>query len=427
VHINRGFYNPIALAVLSVAILVAGRVCLRPPIQWIERLSTTAVFAILGSAAAVEIVLLWSTVGENTVVTWGVVGLGILGVVQAARLGPWRRMCVTTLLVLFAIVASSSFLRDPTPNIDVLMFQQTGAAWLLHGKNPYAARYPNLYEADTTFYGPGVVGPDNRLTVGLPYPPLSLLMTLPAYVAGGDSRFADVVAIAAAAGLMFFARPSRWTGMIAALYLLTPRVLYVIEYAWTEALFAFSFSLLMFCAVRWRRGLPYALGIFLATKQYSIFALPFLPLLFGGADAWRSAARALGIAAIVAAAVTVPFVIWDPYAFWRSIVEFQVVQPLRVDALSHVVWIHKYFPRVPLQQALPFVALVAAMAVAVWCGRPTPAYFAGALAFVQLIFFALSKQAFANYYYYVIATMWWGAAAAVTRDEEVRAAPQPAL
>jgi uncharacterized membrane protein len=169
---------------------------------------------------------------------------------------------------------------------------------------------------------------------------------------------------------------------------------------------------LMFCAVRWRGGLPYALGLFLATKQYSVFAVPFVPLLFEPGHAWRSAARALAIAGIVAGIITLPFVIWDPHAFWRSIVEFQFLQPLRMDALSHLVWIHKFLPWVPLQQAIPFVAMAAAMAIVLWRSRPTPAYFAGAFAIVQLVFFAFSKQSFANYYYYVIATMWWGAAAA---------------
>jgi hypothetical protein len=59
------------------------------------------------------------------------------------------------------------------------MFQQTGAAALLAGENPYEDRYPNLYEGHPEFYGPGVVDANKHLTVGLPYPPLSLLLTLP--------------------------------------------------------------------------------------------------------------------------------------------------------------------------------------------------------------------------------------------------------
>ena len=417
IQINNGYYNRAALIVITAAIASAGAVCVRHPAKSIERLPATAILGFLTAGLVIEAFLLWKNVEDAQPLRWGVAGLGVLGVLQTLDLRTLRPWTIAAMLAVFAVVASASFRRAPTPHIDVLMFQQLGAASLLRGENPYSPNYPNLYASDTAFYGPGVVGADNRLTVGLPYPPLSLLVVLPAYVLGGDCRFADVVAIAAAAGLMFFAQPGRWTALIAGLYLLTPRVFFVIEYGWTEALFACSFSLVMFCAVRWRRGLPYALGVFLATKQYSVFVLPFLPLLFDGA--WKPAARAAGVAVLVAVAVTLPFIVWDPYAFWRSIVEFQFVQPLRMDALSHLVWIHKFFPRFPLPQAVPFVGLVVAM-VLVLLRRsvPTPAYFAGSLALVQLVFFAFSKQAFSNYYYYVLATMWWAPAAAwLPRDE----------
>jgi hypothetical protein len=425
-HINNGYYNPGALAVISAAMAVAAFACVGPAISAIENLTSAAIVAMLAAAFVVEAWLLWRSAGDGAVLTWGAAALAVVALLQFFDLRGLRSLFVATMLVVFTLVASTSFRNAPTPHIDVLMFQQMGAAGLLRGENPYVPRYPNLYESDTAFYGPGVVDANNHLTVGLPYPPLSLLVALPAYVLGGDCRYADVIAIAAAAGLMFFARPGRWTAMIAALYLLTPRVLFVVEYGWTEALFAGSFSFLMFCAVRWRRALPYALGIFLATKQYSVFAVPFLPLLFDPPDAWRHALRAFAIAVGVAAAVTLPFVMWDPYAFWRSIVEFQFVQPLRMDALSHLVWIHKYLPGFPLQQLIPWIALVTAAAIALWRSQPTPAYFAGSLALVQLIFFAFSKQAFSNYYYYVLATMWWGAAASLMHPEELRPVPRSA-
>src|SRR5678815_3854907 len=111
---------------------------------------------------------------------------------------------------------------------------------------------------------------------------------------------------------MFLSGSSRWTALIAALFLLTPRVLFLIEYAWTETIFAFTFSVMMFCAVRWRRALPYALGLFLAPKQYSVFALPFVPLLLGRARQRRDTVRLVLVGLAVAAFVTVPFFLWNP-------------------------------------------------------------------------------------------------------------------
>jgi hypothetical protein len=64
------------------------------------------------------------------------------------------------------------------------MFQQVGAEGLLHGQNRTPVR---ISTGRHGFHGPGVVDANNRLTVGLPYPPLSLLLALPGCVLGGDS------------------------------------------------------------------------------------------------------------------------------------------------------------------------------------------------------------------------------------------------
>jgi hypothetical protein len=419
IHWNNGYYNPPALLLITVAIAIGGMACLSRPLRAIESLSPAVVARGVAVAIVIEVVLMWQRAADPIVLA-GIACLGLLGVLQAVDLRTLRLPLVGAMLAVFWIVASVSVRLTPSPAIDVFMFQQTGAASLLDGKNPYEDRYPNLYEGHPEFYGPGVVDANKHLTVGLPYPPVSLLLTLPGQVLGGDSRYADLAAIAASAALMFLSGSSRWTALIAALFLLTPRVLFLIEYAWTETIFAFTFSVMMFCAVRWRRALPYALGLFLATKQYSVFALPFVPLLLGRRGQQREAVRLVTVGLAVAAVVTLPFFLWNPQAFWRSVVVFQFLQPLRDDSLSHLVWIHKYFPGLPGQQLMSFVVLAATLALLWRWRQPTPAYFAGAVGVMHLAFFAFSKQAFANYYYFVIAALCWGAAAACPAGDQRR-------
>ena len=83
-------------------------------------------------------------------------------------------------------------------------------------------------------------------------------------------------------GLRSFEQPGRWTALVAMGFLLTPRVLFVIEQSWTESLFVAAFALVVYCAVRWRAALPYALGVFFATKQYAVLTVPFIPFLAAG-------------------------------------------------------------------------------------------------------------------------------------------------
>jgi len=419
IHWNNGYYNPSALLLITAAIAIGGMACPSRPSPAIESLSPAVVVWGVAVAIVIEAVLMWQRAADPIVLI-GIAGLGLLGVLQAVDLRTLRLPLVGAMLGVFWIVASVSVRLTPSPAIDVFMFQQTGAAALLDGKNPYEDRYPNLYEGHPEFYGPGVIDANKHLTVGLPYPPVSLLLTLPGFVLGGDSRYADVAAITGSAALMFLSGASRWTALMAALFLLTPRVLFLIEYAWTETIFAFTFSVMMFCAVRWRRALPYALGLFLATKQYSVFALPFVPLLLGRGGQRREAVRLVTVGLAVATVVTLPFFLWNPQAFWRSVVVFQFLQPLREDSLSHLVWIHKYLPALPGQQLMSFVVLAAMLALLWWRRQPTPAYFAGAVGVIHLAFFAFSKQAFANYYYFVIAALYWGAAAAFPAGDERR-------
>ncbi len=74
---------------------------------------------------------------------------------------------------------------------------------------------------------------------------------------------------------------------MAVLFLINPQGFFVIDMSWTEPMLVFTFSLVMFCACRWRKGLPWALGLFLATKQYSVLVLPALVLLLEGPNQFK--------------------------------------------------------------------------------------------------------------------------------------------
>jgi hypothetical protein len=325
-------------------------------------------------------------------------------------------------------VAIRQFQHFGFPGIDVYVFQMKGSAVLAHGQNPYVpsvVRYPNVYPTKWAmrFYGPGVVDKDNNLTYGFPYPPLSLLMDLPSYLFGshiidfrnldwgGDIRYSLAIAMALSAGLMAAARPGRWGPLAAALFLLTPRSLYVVDLAWTEPLLTLNFSVVMFCACRWRKMLPYALGLYFATKQYTVLSLPALLLLVDGPNQWRDLWRMLWRAGAVVAVITIPFFMWNPWEFTRAVVLWQLVQPFRADALSFLVLIynHNGFHRPPIWT--PFVVIIPAALLAVWRGARSPAGFAAGVTLINLAFFAFNKQAFCNYYYFVMASSCWVVAA----------------
>jgi hypothetical protein len=128
----------------------------------------------------------------------------------------------------------------PNPKIDVFVFQQEGARALLDRRNPYAIENPDIYAgtpqaADRDVYGKEL-SKDGKLAFGFPYPPLSLGLSTLGYVAGKDHRYAQVVALTLAGGLLGFSRPGRWGALAALLLLFTPRAFFVLGRAWTEPL-----------------------------------------------------------------------------------------------------------------------------------------------------------------------------------------------
>ena len=136
------------------------------------------------------------------------------------------------------------------------------------------------------------------------------------------------------------------------------------------------------------------MGLCLASKQYMILVLPLAMLLLNKRDLVKSL--------VLAAAITLPFFVWSPAAFLRSVLLMQMKQPFRLDALS--------FPAILARftgwEIPSVVAFVAAGGAILWTRRVAPrtaAGFVGAGALVLIVFFAMNKQAFCNYYFLIAA------------------------
>ena len=428
INVLHGMYASWALFWLTIgAIVCPAAVVLRPGagMEWILRRRFTAILSVIAFLSAC--ILLWQ-IDNDIEIGFLVALLAALGLLQATNLRVRRIPLLVAMLSAFCL-ASVFFFTSPRlgeyPNIDVFLFQQGAANALQHGHDPYAVRFPNIYSAKnssvfqdpprfgpgTPFYGPGVVDDDGWLTYGFPYPPLSLLMVMPAYLLAGDCRYAQMIAVGLSALMMATARPGRWGALAALLFLVNPQGLFVIGMSWTEPLLLFAFSLAMFCACRWRKGLPWALGLFFATKQYTVLALPVLLLLLEGPNLFKELLDMVAKAGLVVAAITLPFFVWNPHDFIRSVVQLQFVQPFRTDALSYLVWIYHHNGGQSVPMWTPFVIVIPAAIIGIWGCPRSPAGFAAAVTLICVIFFAFNKQAFCNYYYFVIGTACWSVAA----------------
>jgi hypothetical protein len=306
------------------------------------------------------------------------------------------------LLLAWHVWHSSSLVRKFHPFLDVLPLQTEATRALLHGTNPYTITHPDIYDPEMSrmVYPAGSVV-NGRLLVGFPYPPLCLLFDTPGELLG-DIRFSHIAALALCT--IFLARMATgWSdAVVIGFFVLNPHTEVMELMGWVDSLMLLPLFAAVYAAKYRRWWLPLALGLFLCSKQYAVLGLLFVPILAGSAG--RSTMRLYLQSAGVAAAVTLPFALWNLPHFVQDTLLFQIRSPFRPDSLSFAV----LFP-------IPFaVIIVVVLAAAIWAlrvGRVDPALFSAGYALALLLFVATNKMAFLNYYYAVMQALLLAAVA----------------
>jgi hypothetical protein len=430
---GNGMLHGAAIEWLTVAVLAAAMGLVLPRAAWLQRACAWAVpWALL--AGMLYAFYMWPFVRPALYVqpqtptsqTVYMVALAAAAVVSGLSLSPppWlKRAHLGVLLTVYAALGLWLLHSSPEPRVDVVTLHNEALSALVRGQNPFAITFPNIF-ADISHYPEGMVR-DGRVLFGYDYPPLNLLMALPFYLLG-DYRLGLLVANALSAALLVqlagrlptprAARAPQFGLALAALFLFTPRALLILENGWTE-----PFTVLLLVGTLWAcvmrpQAVPVFLGLLVASKQYvvlllaSAYHLPVWADMPGGVRAKRAF---WGQAVACAAAVTLPFFLWSPAAFWHSVVSVPIQHPFREDALNFLAW-YRQTQGVLLPTALGFIAAALASAAAVWRLPRTTSGFAYALGTIFLFFIAFNRQAFCNYYFLTIAAFY--AAAATGQD-----------
>jgi hypothetical protein len=317
-----------------------------------------------------------------------------------------RRWSVAGLLVIYVALGVCIIVAAPTPAIDVWAWHREALDALFAGRNPYAMTMPNIYGAAASQnYAPDLVAGD-RVLMGFQYPPLSLFLAIPGYLLG-DYRYSLLIASVLSGVVLYLSRPGPLGAIAMALWLFSPGAFFVLQYGWTDSFPVLFLTMTAFAASRQSRWLFVPLGLLFAVKQYAVLAAPLVLLLpaFEGGATGRGQIRLLLKAGAVGAAVTAPMFLLNPAAMIRDLITFQVLQPFRPDSLSVPGWWHQVTQGGSLPIWLCFVAIVPALAVALWRCRVTTFAFPLATAFVLMVFFAFGKQAFVNYYHFVLGAL----------------------
>ena len=462
-QINFGQYHPAAMPWLPAAALACAAAVVAPNVGRLTICNWRPDQLVIAVGLAVQFALLYSRdpaatlhLGAPDDLAPFKAGVALAAALTAVGCSATRaaRFAIPLMLLTHLALGVWVIRATPMPKVDVQVFQRDAAAALLAGTNPYAITFPDIYEGKLPVYGPGVAE-NGRLKFGYPYLPLSLLLAVPGHVLG-DFRYAHLLALTLAGGLIAYARPGERARKVkregneelrrqrrglnvlvpvipstqvevsaatarsvaaAALLQFTPRGFFVIEGGWTEPFAILFLAATVFVAGRkglvWAALLPIALGLLLACKQYVVLLAPLVLLLPAALPASLPGVRRmnargamlLALGVLVAAAVSLPLVLWDLDAFLHSAVTLQFRQPFRTDALSYLVpYADSHAGALPPVWTC-FAFAGAAALLALWRCPRTPAGFAAGAAIVFFAFFATNKQAFCNYYALVLAAL----------------------
>jgi len=417
--VSGGFANPVALLLMTTAAVLTFLAAPLPSARAARADTAAAAILALGLTASLALQLLppkfAAVAARATSFRVGLVACAAILATHAWSGAPgWFRHSRFVAISIVVVLLGAMVIRaEPTPHIDVWHLQRLGTLELLAGKDPYSSQYPNIYGPRTRYLDPTLLSSDGRWVSALPYTPLTLLLDVPGIIAG-DLRWALLAATLASAWLIrALGRGTAVAELAGALLLLQPQGFWALEQAWTEP-FALLTILLAALAVTAARGwlLPgLALGFAASSKQYVPLVVAPLWLSLPSPRRWS----ALAIAAAIVAALFVPFLAWDPAGLIRGVVEFQLRQPFRADALSWPAAVLQLGgPQLPTWPAFPIALAVLALGT----GRaPSPgrALLSGVAAWIAFV--AFNKQAFCNYYWLAVGLLC--AAVAITSSRSV--------
>lgn len=398
-----------AIVLVGLGIALARRVEARLPAADLDRL----LIAVLAAGIAWGTVTILVSPGalpvptvDGTALRWAdartlVVLAGIVGLSGLAERPPLGRLHLPVLLGLVLVLGLWIVATSHWPSIDVYFFERDAGIRLGQVTNPYGGSIANIY-GSTRWYGDGFATAE-RVLIGYPYPPVSLLATSAGQLLGDEPRTGLVLAIVAAGAIVGSMRRDPVGRGAAALLLLTPALPFLLHDAFVEPVAIVLLAATVAAARRSPRLTAIFLGLFLFAKQYCLIAIPLIPLLVRSGAPRRDVVRLTVLAAASGLLVLIPFLAWDPSAFVRDVVEFHLASPLRPDSLGFGPAIATAMGKLPIW--VTGGSALAALALVLWRAPWTPSGFAAGTGFVLLVLAAFAKQAFPNYYLLVIGAL----------------------
>ena len=291
--------------------------------------------------------------------------------------------------------------------IDVTVMLQKACDYFVHFKNPYDARYPDIFHGYYVKY----YGSINYMT----YWPSVVYISSVFYFIFGDYRYAYIFISVVFALVIYRSRAKIGLSKEnALLYILlwvsNPVLAYTINRGWIDVLVTLPFFLFLhYLNTRKLILSGLFLGIVLSVKLYYLLLTPFIFIYLISHFGFKRSVYFVAVCAGIFSATIVPFLVFDAHQFYQSTITFYSGMKLaRPDSLS---WV-SYLTRLNLELISEgtYFSLASIIGLCIWfmfCNK-TITRLIEFSSVALMIFFMCARQAFCNYYLFVLFLFYMG-------------------
>jgi uncharacterized membrane protein len=308
---------------------------------------------------------------------------------------------LTALIGIALIIQILAIFCSVTPGIDVFVMLQNACDSLIHLKNPYDSRYPDLYHGIYEQY----YGKVNYMT----YWPSNVYMGIIFYTLLGDFRYAYIfISICLVWALYRFRTSAGMSRQTVLLFILlwvsNPVLIFTINRGWIDTFTTLPFFLFIYFLKERKLLLSgLFLGLAISFKLYYILLTPLVFLYLTGHFDYTKTARFIAVCCGAFFLTVLPFLIINAGQFYQSTVAYYSGMRLaRPDSLSWVSYLTRF--NLELVSAGTYFSLlvIGLLYLRFIFGEKSITRFIAFSASVLFIFFMCARQAFCNYYFFIL-------------------------
>jgi hypothetical protein len=323
---------------------------------------------------------------------------------------------LVALVVVAIVIQTFATFCSVVTGIDVTVMLQGACDYFIHGKNPYDARYPDIFNGFYVKY----YGSINYMT----YWPTVVYTGSIFYFLFGDYRYAYIfISIALALAIYKYREKVGLSKENALLFILlwvsNPVLSYTINRGWIDVFVTLPFFLFLHY-LKDRKVLLSGLflGIVFSVKLYYLLLTPFIGLYLLHHFGFKQTLYFVAVCGGIFAATIVPFLIIDAHQFYQSTINFYSGMKLaRPDSLSWVSYITRWNLELVSEGTYFSLAVIAVLIVWFMFCEKTITRLIEFSSVALFIFFLCARQAFCNYYLFIMFLYYMGIYFSVERKD----------